>query len=326
MRIGFDCSVLARPHPAGVVRVVRETLAALERRGMIEVVRYSPEPGAALRRWRQWDWPRSASGLDGLHSFLSAFPIWSSLPRVCTIHELPWRHGESENNDFRHRLWTTLAGWRASRIVTATEFTARDLRANGSIAAHKLRVIPWGVGPEFVPQPSIPIERRIFCPGGARPKKRVDALWKALPPAQDWVLAISGPRTTWLDQLLARNPPAGPRLEFLGELDQEQLLREYQRAHAVALLSRSEGFGLPVLEAMACGTPILVPARSAQAEVAGTAALPVILEDPPSLQHALELAQSQRKDLAERGRARAQQFAWDRTAQALESLWKELLA
>lgn len=99
MRIGFDCSPLVVPHSPGIARVLAASLAELEARGNLEVVRLTPEPGESLRTWRQWRLPRSVRplGLHGLHTFQAAFPLRGDCPRVQTVHELSWRHGVQES-------------------------------------------------------------------------------------------------------------------------------------------------------------------------------------------------------------------------------------
>lgn len=302
-----------------------ETLAALERRHRIEVVRLAPPPLVRLARWRQLDLARQARGLDGLHSFVSAIPLLGALPRVQTIHELPWRHGERENADLAHRLWSELGPLRAAAVQTATEYSARDLRARWLPGRRKVRVVPWGVAEPFVPGPA---ERRaeLVCPGGARAKKGLAALLEgAARHPQRPALLATGASTPELERCAARARELGVWLAHVESLDERELVERYRGAWAVALLSRSEGFGLPILEAMACGTPVIVPEHSAQAEVAGAAGLRVDPLDPESVAAALERARRERAELGARGIERAAQFSWQRTAEGIEQLWRELL-
>lgn len=319
MRIGFDCSVLARAHPAGVARAAREALLALERRGVLEVVRLAPPSEADLRRWRHRELPRLAAGLDGLHAFVSSFPLRCRVPCVATIHELPWKNGESENNDWKHRFWAWFGPLRAGAILTPSEATRRALGPWSGRA----RVIPWGVAAPFAPDPTVPRERIVLVPGGARPKKNAQVLLPALAQLEGWKLVITGPRTDWTATLEAQARASAVPLEWLGELEDAALAREYQRASAVAMLARSEGFGLPVLEALACATHVLVPPGGAPAELAADCGQRVIREDIPSLRAAL-LRCELRDNPA--GPARAREFSWERTAQGIEELWRELLA
>jgi glycosyltransferase involved in cell wall biosynthesis len=323
VRIGFDVSPLHRPHPGGLVRVVHECIAALERRGRIEVVRLAPPPGASLRRWRQRDLARRAGELQGLHSFVSAFTILGPGPRVQTIHELPWRHGVTENADLAHRLWNWFGPLRAQAVVTATEFSASDLRARILPGRAKVRVVPWGVGAPFGPG-AADRQNMFFCPGATRAKKGLAAVIEAaarLAPRPSVV--VSGPASGELERCGLRARELGVSLVHREHLDERELVEHYRSARAVPLLSRSEGFGLPVLEALACGTPVIVPRASAQAEVAGGAGLLVDPADPASIAAAIE---SLGEGLRAKGLERAREFSWDRTAAAIEDLWTELLA
>jgi glycosyltransferase involved in cell wall biosynthesis len=316
MRIGFDCSVLTHPHPAGVARVAHETLAELERRGVLEVVRLMPPANAPLRSWRQLQLPKLARGLRGLHSFVSAFPLFARVPIVATIHELPWRFGEQENSDLRHRFWALAGPLRAASVIVPSATT----RAGLAWAGTRVRQVPWGVAGCFFEDPRTARELRVLVPGGTRPKKRADALLPALAKLGGWTLAISGPVTQWSEELRARAVQQQVPLDVLGELPDEALAVQYRRASAVALLARSEGFGLPALEALASGTHVLVTLRSAQAEVSGELGLRIVVEDLPSLCAALKRCAGERQSA---GPAHAARFTWEHTAQHIEAIWRE---
>ena len=281
MRIGFDVSPLVRPHPPGIVRVVRELTEELERRGRIEVVRLAPPPGAegrSLRAWRQRELPQAVRGerLIGIHSYVSAFAWRGPGRRVATVHELPWRHGVRENADLRHRFWASLGRRRADRVVCATETVARELGSPANV-----RVVPWGVGPPFEdePPPGVVDEPVLakyglgdssyaLCVGAVRPKKNLGAVLRGLaelrarngPRLQ---LVVTGEHTPELrrDLGLASQLGLSAWVSTPGVVDEGDLPALYRLAAVVPCLSRSEGYGLPVLEALACGTPVVVPAR-----------------------------------------------------------------
>src|SRR5262245_1145136 len=303
MRIGFDVSPLQIPHPRGVVRVTSGLVAALERRGRIEVVRLAPPPAGdgnpwrALRRWRQSELPGGARklGLAGIHSCVSAFPLRAHCPRVQTIHELPWRHGAREGADLRHRMWAAFGPAVAAATLTATEHVARDLRRRILPGAGRIRVIPWGVGPPFEDEPPpgtvdevalgrhrLPATPIALCLGAVREKKDLAAVVRGLAEMRrrdgpQLQLVVTGGDTPQLRKDLGLVSRLGlarhvTTIDEIAEADLPSLLR---LASVVPVLSRSEGFGMPVLEALACGTPVVVPRASAQAEVAGPAGIEV---------------------------------------------------
>ena len=349
MRVGFDVSPLTRPSSRGLRRVVLASVQELERRGVLEVVRLAPEPGRNLRLWRARELPRACAGQDllGIHSFTSAFPCRGPGKRVQTIHELPWRHGVRENAGVRHRLWAALGPLAADRVVTATETTAADLGRRQLWGAAKLRVVPWGVGPEFAPDPPpgeidetrlsryrLPEEPLILCLGATRAKKRLGALLAGVAALGEHAslagsrphVVVTGPETRDLRRALGDAQKLGlaGRVTTLDEVEEADLAPLLRLAAVVPVLSASEGFGLPVLEALASGTPVLVTAGSAQAEVAGDAGIAVEPTDPDSVAAGLERALTRREALRYTLPERAAAFTWERTAVRLEALWREL--
>lgn len=348
MRVGFDTSPLVRPHPPGIVRVVRETVRALEERGVLDVVRLAPEDGADLRKWRRKTLPAAVRSeeLAGVHSFLSAFPFNAPGKRVQTVHELPWKHGVKENADWRHRLWVWLGRRRAHATVTATETTAREL--GGGPRVH---VVPWGVGAPFDVEPPLgtvdeplldryrlPDAPLVLCLGAVRAKKNLPAVLAgvarlaARPSREEGVAAsvphvvVTGAETANLrrDLGLVAQLGIGRHVSTPGEVDVADLPGLLRLASVVAVLSHSEGFGLPVLEALASGTPVLVPRGSAQAEVAGSDAFLCDAGDPESVADGLAQAIERREELRYVLPARAAEFTWERTAQRIEELWERL--
>jgi glycosyltransferase involved in cell wall biosynthesis len=349
MRVGFDVSALEAPPGAysrGLVRVVRGLVEALERRGRLELVRLAPARGAKLRAWRQGELARAPArlGLAGIHSCTSAFPWRGAGKRVHTVHELPWRHGVGENADLRHRFWATLGTRRAQRTLVPSEHVARDLARGPLVAAAKIRVVPWGVEARFAPEPPPSVideallgryrlgeEPFVLCPGAVRAKKDLAAVLHALAERRRLGLAplrvlVTGGETAQLrsDLGLASRLGLARWVSTIDEIAEEDLPGLYRLARAVPALSRSEGFCFPVLEALACATPVLVPPGSAQAELAGPAGIPVDSADPHSVALGLERALFEREPLRAPALERARPFTWDAAAEAVERLWAEL--
>ncbi|MEZ6016358.1 MAG: glycosyltransferase [Planctomycetota bacterium] len=335
MRVAFDLSPRAPGLPLGVARVFDGALAALAARGQVELIPIAPPAraaaGARRAAWRQLALPREAArlGADVLHCFVSAFPLRAALPVIATVHELPWRHGERENAGLVHRAWGALAQRRAAAVVCPSTSVARAL-------GPRARAIPWGLAPAFcgaggqgapsgagpIPQAGPAPRPYVLLVGGARAKKRLDHLLAAQRLARaPWDIVVTGSEAPAAHA-------AGATLRSVGRVDDRALAALYRGAAACAVLARSEGFAFPVLEALACGTAVVVPAGSVQAETAGGLAVEVPMDDVEALAARLdELAKapSSPEERAARS-AYAAHFTWDRAAAALEDLWRAALA
>ena len=328
-----------------MVRVAREVSLRLAESGRLEVVELRPEPGADLRRWRQTELPGAVErdGLAGIHSFVSAFPWRGSGLRVHTVHELPWRHGVSENADWRHRFWAGFGVRRADRTLSATEVVRDELASAWLVPAEKLRVCPWGVGPPFGEEPDpgavdevVPGRLRLpegpffLAPGAVRAKKNLAALLEGFASlhasggrAQ---LVITGPETADLRRDLGLVSRLGLTrwVSTPGELSDSDLAALYRLSAGTCVLSASEGFSLPVAESLACGAPAIVAQGGSAAEVAGGAGLCVDPADPDSVASGLRDALDRRRELRGPALERGAELTWERCAGRIEAVWEEL--
>lgn len=335
-RIGVDLCVLRAPYPASLARCVRSGLAALRARGDVEVVPLGPL-GGSRRHWRLRGLPRAArrSEVDGVHSFVSGFAPLAPAPRVQTVHELPWRHGERENADRAHRLWVRLGPLAAARVVVPSRHVARDLAA--ATGRDRATVIPWGVEPRFGAADGEPltvagerIDRDVLLlPLGGRSKKRADRAVAALA-ALDGALrvVVTGPDGPGLARARreARARGIEGRLRHVPWIDEDDLPRAFAAAGAVLCLARSEGFAHPVLEGLAAGRPVVAAPGGAQEELLAGAGELADPDDPEALAAAIERALAWRPARADAARARAGEFTWERWAASTARLWNELLA
>lgn len=218
-------------------------------------------------------------------------------------------------------------GARADRILTVSECSRQDvlthLRIPGA-SADKVRTVHNGVGPQFLPGAEADRGQDLLYVGRFDPYKNVpvliEAFARALPHLPvDVRLRIIGPPDPRYPQArnLAADKKLGNRILWDDYVSGGELVRAYQQAFAFVFPSRYEGFGLPVLEAMACGTPVITTNVSSLPEVAGDAAVLVPPDDAEALSQALI---SMYRDsaawglLQQKGRVRASQFTWEQTA------------
>ena len=345
MRVGLDLSPLTHPHPPGIERVVRELSQRLLLSERIEFVEVKPERGEDLRSWRQSKLPLIAErdGLDGIHSFVSAFAWRGPGLRVHTVHELPWRHGVEENADWRHRFWASLGVRRADRTLSATEILSKELGAAWLVPKQKLRVCPWGAGPpfaEFSPPEVIdevvpgrlrlPEDPFFLAPGAVRAKKNLAALLHGFAHAHAEglraQLVVTGPETADLRRDLGLVSKLGLArwVSTPGELSDQDLASLYRLCAGTCVLSRSEGFALPVAEAQSCGAPVIVSQGGSAAEVAGPAGLCVDPNDPKSVAEALQKTVENGSTMRQASLERGAQFTWERCSARIEEIWEEL--
>jgi glycosyltransferase involved in cell wall biosynthesis len=281
--------------------------------------------------------PRLArrAGVDLLHSLGSTAPAWGRHRRVVTIHDLSYRIVPEAHLGLLGlgmRVLVPLAARRADRILVDAAATKADLHHLLGISTEKVDVVPLGLGaPSDVP-PLAETELRawldagerpiLLCVSAKRPHKNLMRLLGALArirPDRRPLLVLPGYPTAHEQDLRRRVGELGVAgdVRLLGWVDLAQLEGLYAAALGFVFPSLAEGFGLPVLEAMARGLPVACSGRGALAEVAGDAAL---LFDPES---EAEIAASierllgdgtERKRLRARGRARAARFSWAASA------------
>ncbi|HML21258.1 MAG TPA: glycosyltransferase family 1 protein [Aggregatilinea sp.] len=235
---------------------------------------------------------------------------------------------------------------RADHVLADSKATKDDLVALYGTAPEKITVLLSGVDARFQPvedadarravreRYNIPDGPYIFSVGTVQPRKNYARLAEALaalgPRYRDVRLVIAGGRG-WLDSPIYRTIEAldlGERVLFTGFARDEDLPALYSDAVCVAYPSLYEGFGFPVLEGMACGTPVLASTVSSIPEVAGDAAILVDPYDVDAIRDGMERLlsdESLRTDLVARGRTQAQQFTWARSAQHLEQVYHMLL-
>jgi glycosyltransferase involved in cell wall biosynthesis len=278
-------------------------------------------------------------GADVLHSPANVGPLASpGLARVVTLLDLIWLHRPDEWNPSRWTRFTTrtLSLWsakRADRVLAISHAAAEDFPRSAGIDASKIDVAPLGVRmPEPNAASTLEPELRARLELGAHPivlaiaqkraYKRLDALIRALPELpREPVLVLGGPSGDDEPRLRALADELGvaERVRFLDWIEDADLTALYRHAACFCLPSQIEGFGLPVLEAMAHGTPVACSDRWSLPEVAGDAALLFDPDDQAAVTAALRrlLEDGALADrLGRDGVERARTFTWERTAHA----------
>jgi glycosyltransferase involved in cell wall biosynthesis len=309
-----------------------------------------PLPRAALYdAWNVLGWPALShdKDIDVLHAPSLAVPPKRGKPLVVSVHDAaPWLYPESFTPRGRwfHNAGLRAAARRADRVITGTEAAAAELRAYTALPASLVTVVPYGVSPNHFrlgEEPTAKILRRhglaetpyVLWVGSLEPRKGVGALVAAVAR-----LAAGGKATAlvlagyegWQN---ARLIPAGPRAQLgqslhqLGHLPDVELQALYAGATVFAFPSFHEGFGLPVLEAMAAGAPVVASDIPPVREVAGEAAVLVAPGEVEAWAGALEAVldnPSRRAELSEAGKQRAALYPWSSTAAATLEVYKDL--
>jgi glycosyltransferase involved in cell wall biosynthesis len=307
---------------------------------LLEGVNVSPFPRAVLAR----AWERGvAVPKHGVTYSPSLFaPLAEYGQHIVTIHDaVPWTHPETLTS--RGARWHRAMGERAQRfadiVVVPTDAVASRISTFLSLG-DRIRVIGGAPTSDLI----VPVdsENRRFAlglpdvyitfVGTLEPRKGLEQLLVALATIEGLSLVVIGPQG-WggvsVDDLVTRTGIAPHRVHALGRLGDSDLAAVLSASRGLVVPSIEEGFGLPVLEAMSLGVPVVHSTAEALREVAGQSAIAV---DVHGKNGTIKLAEALtglndetlRRDLASRGRARAAQFSWDASAARLESVFEEL--
>jgi len=353
-RVVVDGSGLERP-AAGVGVYTSQILRAMGvERPDCRLIVYGPRrawmhaPNAAYRLMpsarligRHLQWPAAIRRLrpDAYFGPAGALPLGAvGCPSVITIHDLAiyrnarWFPG---GQPLSTRLVVPRSVLRADVIVAVSDHTARDVVEIFGVDRRRIEVVPHGVSPRFHPMGGEELadarakfrlpDRFILFVGTIEPRKNLDTLLDA------WVLMRDRPDLVvvgswgWLyEPIRAKMERLGPRLHHLDGIAPDDLPAIYNLARALAHPAWYEGFGLPPLEAMACGTPVVVADTSSLPEVVGDAGMTVAPGDAEAWRKALERVVEDTElaaGMRHRGILRAAQFSWERAARLT---WKAI--
>ncbi|HEY7693205.1 MAG TPA: glycosyltransferase family 1 protein [Gaiellaceae bacterium] len=318
MRVGLDTSPLVQTQ-AGTARYIRGLLAHNE----YEQVSFggSSRLATLLRDalWYPLVLPRAArKRMDVLHCPTFRGPLRSSVPLVVTVHDLAvLRHPGTFNRWTRQysRLAVPRVARSARRLIAVSEFTRAEIVELLGIPEERIDVIPNAVGAPFLPDGPAGEGEYVLAVGTLEPRKN-HALVQQAARALAVPLRVVGARG-WGDVQVDG---------WLGQVSDDELAALYRGARCLVYPSLYEGFGIPVLEAMACGTPVVTSAGGATEEVAGGAAVLVDPRDPAAIAAGIEEAAARRDELRARGLARAAEFTWERVAAATRAVYERAAA
>jgi alpha-1,3-rhamnosyl/mannosyltransferase len=363
-RIGFDGRALDSP-AAGARRYVRELFGALAvLDGSFHVVSVGTPRGTAVPMgveatpmpatiptnvgWMLSGLPRAArrAHLDLFHAPSYTAPLGGPRPLVLTIHDVSYeRHPEwyPYKRDPVRRAFYRHSARSADRIITDSAFSKDEIVAAYGLEPETIAVVPLAAAAIFAPGPRLPLpagwpSRFVLHVGDLHARRNLPMLARALAAVRtraatlhDVTLVLAGVDRDAGDTLREVSARAGgaPLVVFAGQTPDSTLLALYRSAAALVYPSRYEGFGLPPLEAMACGVPVIAAAAASIPEVVGRAgvlldpddeagwadAIQQVLEDPA---HAARLAAA--------GLERASSFSWQRTAIETARVYRSLLA
>jgi glycosyltransferase involved in cell wall biosynthesis len=270
---------------------------------------------------------RPGGDLDAIWHPANGTFFASSLPSIATIHDaVPFRYPDPDPRRRRHAQDPFLRSIAtAARVITVSQFARDELHALLGLPLERIEVIEHGVDPSFTPGPAEPLPASlrgrpyllfVGDPIG-EPRKNFPLLYEAYdrawPERDGPLLAVAGPRAPQLPGVVA----VGELGDDLIAASNESLRACYRGASALALASHHETFGMPMIEAMACGTPVVASRASCLPEIGGDAALYAPPDDAGAWAAALRRAVEDdvlRERLRRDGLARAARFDWEVSA------------
>ncbi len=362
MHVGLNLVFLTPGEQGGMEVYARELIARLRERDDLRLTAFTNRaigdwPGVEsvvipVRPKRRVEWvrgeqqhlPRAAAraGCDVLHNLASTAPLRGRVPSVTTIHDLAYKLVPEAHfgvNALGMRALVGGAARRSRRIIAVSQATADDIVEHLGLPAGKVDVVPNGLGQPAggAVTPEAELRERLALGGrqvlltvsAKRPHKNLPRLIEAvagMEPGARPVLVMPGYPTQQDDELRARAAElrAGDDVRILGWVDDADLEGLYALADAFVFPTLFEGFGLPVLEAMARGLPVACSDLPVLREVAGDAALMFDPRDVGAMRAAIERVLAGGPD-AERGRAQAARFTWERTAELTAASYRRAL-
>ncbi|MBN1483180.1 MAG: glycosyltransferase family 4 protein [Chloroflexia bacterium] len=358
-QIGIDASRMSWSKRTGTEQYTAHLVQALT--GLDTAHRFAlyfnrvPEPGPAWparvsvrdipfpRLWThlRLSWEMLRRPPDLLFVPAHVLPLWRPRNSVVTIHDLgylffPEAHKPQRRLELHlSTLWNVRV---ARRVIAVSQATARDLVAHYRVPRERIRVVHHGVSPRFRPlEDEAPPARYGLPPryllylGTLQPRKNIERLLRAYArlPGDAPPLVLAGAKGWYFERIAAvlSELDLGRRVCLPGYIDDADLPALLGGAEALLFPSLYEGFGLPALEAMACGVPVVAANTSSLPEVVGEAGLLVDPLDEAALAAAVQRLLQEpglRGELRQRGLARAAGFSWERCARETLAVLEEV--
>lgn len=338
MRVALDATYSVDSHPSGIAIYSRLLLTQLPRA-------FPQEQFVQCFRFRQWRHvfnkepavrlllpPLPTFRADLFHGLNQRVDRRPSRTVVTTFHDLFVMTGEYSTPEFRKRFTqqARAAAENSDLIIAVSQFTAKQVTDLLHIEPERIRVVHHGVRtPDIVSEPDNKKPLILFV-GTLQTRKNVVRLVEAFEnvPAP-WRLVLAGAKTGFgASEAIQRieGSPCRDRIDLPGYVSEKELRALYAQASVFAFPSLDEGFGIPILEAMSAGVPVLTSNSSALVEIAGDAALLVDASDIHSIASGLRRMtcdESLREELTERGRLRALHFSEKRTVEGTYQVYRE---
>jgi glycosyltransferase involved in cell wall biosynthesis len=268
-----------------------------------------------------------------LAHFVHSLPLSCPCPAVLTVQDLSFERDATVMGTRDRLIFRTAvprSARRAARVLAISELTRQDLVELYGIPDEKIVVTPLAADPAFTPEgPAVDGPAYALFVGTLQPRKEPTVAIEALSLLgdADLNLVLVGPDKGGradTERAAAELGVAG-RIELRGHVPQDELAALYRGAACLVFPSRYEGFGLPALEAMASGTPVVATTAGALPEVAGDAAILVEERNAPALAGGIERAIADRERLRAAGLERARRYSWAETARRTLDAYRELL-
>ncbi len=350
----FDATPLARGHAArgigaavrGTIAGLAEVLATAERPTLLITDRQDPVHGFRCVRvpWRNWTierlpdlWPRltieravrrRSPGLFHATQH-ELIPNGRRVPTVATCYDLVPLHDPGPRPRHTALVRANLRRLRTvAHVVAISRATADDAIATLGVPPARITVVPLGIPPEAEPSGNTPGAPYVLYANSFEPHKNpglaIDALAATRSGVDLVMVGVSDPGLTRALRERAVARGVADRVSFPGYVDDGRLAALRRNAAAVLVTSRREGFGLPVLEAMRSGTPVIASDIPALREVAADAATILSPDVPAAWAAAIDAVvgdEELARTMAAAGRRRATDFSWERTARGLIHVW-----